>query len=161
MSHWCVRGGAAAGRAVWLAVALCLIPLTVPARAGDPIPVDLDRARLMQLPAVAKTVVIGNPTIADVSIQPGGLAVITGKGYGATNIMVLDEKGAVLNQETVVVRGPSDPIVFVYRGVARSTYSCTPECEPRITLGDDKDFFAQTAAESATRNNQAMAAGKQ
>ena len=31
---------------------------------------------------------IGNPLIADLSIQPGGLAVITGKGYGATNFIV-------------------------------------------------------------------------
>jgi hypothetical protein len=159
MSHWCVRGGATAGRAVWLAIALCLIPFIVPARAGDVIPVNVDGARLIQLPAGAKTVIIGNPLIADLSIQPGGLAVITGKGYGATNVIVLDKDGAVLSEESVLVRGPKDPTVIVYRGVARNTYSCTPECEPRITLGDDRDYFAQTIAESVTRTNQAMAAG--
>ena len=45
----------------------------------------LDEARIMKLPDRATTVVIGNPLIADLSIQPGGLAVITGKCYGATN----------------------------------------------------------------------------
>jgi hypothetical protein len=159
MSHWCVRGGAAAGRAVWLAAALSLIPLVAPARAGEVIPVDVDSARLIQLPAGAKTVVIGNPLIADLSIQPGGLAVITGKGYGATNVIVLDKEGAVLTEQTVLVKGPSDPTVVVYRGVARNTYSCTPECEPRVTLGDDKEYFAETLAADATRSGQAMAAG--
>ena len=44
----------------------------------------------MQLPERASTIVVGNPLIADLTIQPGGLAVITGKGYGATNFVVLD-----------------------------------------------------------------------
>src|SRR5579884_3654139 len=108
MSHWYVRGGAAAGRALWLAAALCLLPLVAPAWAGEAIPVDLDSARLIQLPAAAKTVVIGNPLIADLAIQPGGLAVITGKGYGATNVIVLDKDGAVLSEQNVVVTGPAD-----------------------------------------------------
>ena len=80
---------------------------------------------------------IGNPIIADLSIQPGGIGVITGKGYGATNVIVMDATGAVLMEKSIEVKGPSDPTVVVYRGVNRNTYSCTPVCEPRITLGDD------------------------
>lgn len=159
MFHWCVRGGAAAGRALWPAIALSLISLVAPARAGDVIPVDIDSARLIELPASANTVVIGNPLIADLSIQPGGLAVITGKGYGATNVIALDKDGTVLTEKTVLVKGPSEPTVIVYRGVTRNTYSCAPDCEPRLTLGDDKDYFALTAAQSTTRSTQAMAAG--
>ena len=53
--------------------------------------------------------VIGDPLIADVSLQPGGLAVITGKGYGATNVVVLDKTGAVLMERNVEVKGPPDP----------------------------------------------------
>ncbi len=169
MSPWCVRGGAIAGRALWLATALCLLPFAVPAWAGTAIPVNIDRARLIQLPASAKTVVIGNPLIADLSIQPGGLAVITGKGYGATNVIVLDKDGAVLNEETILVTGPSDPTVVVYRGPTRQTYSCAPDCERRITLGDtgneffdgavDKDYFGRTIGQTATRDSQASAEG--
>ena len=90
----------------------------------------------MQLPDRAATVVVGNPLIADLSIQPGGLAVITGKGYGATNFIVLDRHGAVLTEKTIEVTGPSDKTVVVYRGTDRETYSCTPDCSRRITLGD-------------------------
>ena len=115
--------------------------------------------RLIKLPERAATVVIGNPLIADLSVQPGGLAVITGKGYGATNVIVLDHDGAVLTEQTVEVKGPSDPIVVVYRGDKRETYSCTPECARRITLGDDPDYFAKTIDETSTRDSQAIAAG--
>ena len=84
---------------------------------------------------------------------------ITGKSYGATNVIVLDKQGAVLNEQTVEVKEPIDPTVVVYRGVARETYSCTPECSRRITLGDDADYFKDTLEQSTTRNTQAMAAG--
>ena len=142
-----------------------------PAAAAEPIAVLLDQATILQLPDRATTVVVGNPLIADLSIQPGGLAVVTGKGYGATNFIVLDRNGAVLMEKTVEVKGPSDKIVVVYRGSTRQTYSCTPDCSPRITLGDtgkddfDKttqlynDFFAKTLTRPATRNTQATAAG--
>ena len=160
MSHWCVRGGAATGRAFWLATALCFVPFVAAAQPpGDAIPVELDQARLIKLPERASTVVIGDPLIADLSIQPGGLAVITGKSYGATNVILVDKDGAVLAEHTVLVRGPSDPIVVVYRGATRETYSCAPECFPRITLGDFDDYFGKVLGQSTTRANQAMAAG--
>jgi hypothetical protein len=62
--------------------------------------------------------------------------VVTGKGYGATNLIVLDRAGTVLMERQVVVRGATDHTMTVYRGAERETYSCTPNCERRITLGD-------------------------
>ncbi len=153
----------------WLKAALLLIAFVVPAAAAEPILVPLDQAKLMKLPDRATTVVVGNPLIADISVQPGGLAVITGKGYGTTNFIALDRTGAVLTEKTVEVAGPKDKTVFVYRGATRQTYSCTPECERRMTLGDtgtdyfdgavDKDYFAKTLEQTVTRNGQAMGAG--
>jgi hypothetical protein len=155
----------------WLAASLLLACLASRALAAEPISVPLDAARVLKLPDRAVTVVIGNPLIADISIQPGGLAVVTGKGYGATNFIVMDKGGAVLMEKIVAVTEPADPIVVVYRGVTRQTYSCTPECSPRVTLGDtgkdffDKDtgqyvdFFKNTLDQTTSRNNQAMSAG--
>jgi hypothetical protein len=137
------------------------MPFAALAQPGEAIPVDLDQARLFKLPERASTVVIGNPLIADLSIQGGGLAVITGKGYGATNVIILDRDGAVLAEHTILVRGPSDPIVVVYRGGERETYSCAPECFRRITLGDEPDYFTHTIEESATRSNLAAGLGSQ
>jgi hypothetical protein len=168
MSRVCLRGRSALGLIIWLAVCVSSA-VTAPASASTPIKVAVDRATLIKLPEQAVTVVIGNPLIADLTVEPHGLGVITGKGYGATNFIVLDKDGAVLAEHTVEVLGPSDPTVVVYRGVTRQTYSCTPECERRFTLGDtgtdyfdnsaDKDYFAKTLEQITSRNGQAMGAG--
>jgi hypothetical protein len=159
MTALCLRGLAALRPLRWLAMALFLAAGSFAVRADDTIVVHLDEARVVKLPDRATTVVVGNPLIADLSVQPGGLAVITGKSYGATNFLILDRSGAVLTEHTVEVQGPSDKIVVVYRGVKRSTYSCTPECAARITLGDDTQFFTDTLAGMTARNSQSLAAG--
>jgi hypothetical protein len=129
------------------------------AAAADPIVVMVDQARIVNLPARAATIVIGNPLIADMAIQSSGIAVLTGKGYGATNVIVMDRGGTVLMEKTIEVTGPSDRTVVVYRGADRETYSCTPICSRRITLGDVPEYFDKTLSETTSRNTQAMAAG--
>jgi hypothetical protein len=71
----------------------------------------------------------------------------------------MDRGGAVLMEKSLEVKGPPDRVVFIYRGIARNTYSCTPECAPRITLGDDGEFFDKTLAQAVARSNQALGAG--
>ncbi|HML06785.1 MAG TPA: pilus assembly protein N-terminal domain-containing protein [Xanthobacteraceae bacterium] len=166
-----VRGRESRRPRRWLAAGLLAAAVAAPAAAAEPIPVRLDQARILKLPDRATTVVIGNPLIADLSLEPGGIAVITGKGFGATNVVVMDGSGTVLMERWIEVQGPSDPIVVVYRGMTRQTYSCTPECSPRIMLGDSgKDFFdketnletdpfKKALDQATTRNAQAAAAG--
>jgi hypothetical protein len=171
MTALCVRGRCGRRARRWLWAALVLAAVASPACADEPIYVPLDQARLMKVPERAATVVIGNPIIADLAVQPGGVAVITGKGYGSTNFIVMDRSGAVLMEKTVEVTGPRERTVVVYRGPTRQTYSCTPDCSPRVTLGDtgredfDKDtqlysdFFTKTINQEAVRNTQAITAG--
>jgi hypothetical protein len=64
----------------------------------------------------------------------------------------------VLAEHDIEVQGPTDPTVVVYRGVDRETYSCTPDCSRRITLGDMPDFFEKTMTETTSRNTQAIGA---
>jgi hypothetical protein len=171
MTAFCLRGRSAHGALCWLLAAIVFAAFASRAVAEEPISVHIDQAKIIKLPDRAATVVIGDPLIADMSIQPGGLAVLTGKGFGATNVVVLDKSSAVLMEKTVEVKGPVDPIVMVYRGMTRQTYSCTPECSPRMTLGDtskddfDKDsgtpadYFNKILNQGVTRTNQAIAAG--
>jgi Flp pilus assembly secretin CpaC len=128
-----------------------------PAPAAD-VAVILDQAKLIKLPEKVATVVVGNPLIADASLQAGGLMVVTGKGYGTTNVIVLDRSGAVLMEKTIEVQGPREHLVVLYRGVERETYSCTPNCQRRITLGDGNGYFTSTIGQTVARNNQAQAA---
>lgn len=126
-----------------------------PARA-DSVTVNIDQAKVMRLPEKVSTIVIGNPLIADASLQSGGIMVLTGKGYGSTNMLALDSKGQVVMNKTVQVLGPSsDDVVVVYKGVDRESYSCAPDCERRITLGDAPPFFNTTLGQSGARTSQA------
>ena len=149
----------------WLSAALLSMTIAAQAQAqpmplaAETIIVFLDQSRLMQLPDRAANVIVGNPLIADLSIQPGGLTVITGKSYGITNFIVTDRKGVVLMEKTVEVSGLGDRTVVVYRGADRETYSCTPMCSRRLTLGDAPEYFEKTLGEIVTLNNQATGAG--
>jgi Flp pilus assembly secretin CpaC len=125
------------------------------ASALETLAITVDQATIMKLPEKVATIVVGNPLIADVAVQSGGLVVVTGKGYGSTNLIVLDRTGAVLMERSVVVRGAVDQSVQVYRGVERETYSCTPDCERRITLGDSATYFQATIDQSDNRTGKA------
>jgi hypothetical protein len=125
---------------------------------ADTVTVNIDEARIEKLPERVATIVIGNPLIADATLQSGGFLVITGKGYGATNLLALDRSGRVIMDKTVQVLGPAgDNLVVVYKGTARESYSCTPECAPRITLGDDSKYFGDTLGQIGVRASQAQA----
>ena len=139
-----------------LAWALLTVAVSAPARA-DTVTVHVDQAHLLKLPDRVATIIIGNPLIADATLQNGGILVVTGKGYGATNLMALDRNGRVIMSKFVRVLGPSSrELVVVYRGVERETYSCAPQCQPRITLGDSSVYFNATLAQTGARNGQAQ-----
>ncbi|WP_175068373.1 pilus assembly protein N-terminal domain-containing protein [Bradyrhizobium uaiense] len=148
-----------------LAAAMLLGPaLATAAPDPDRIAVNVDQAKLVKLPGGIATIVVGNPLIADVTLQNGGVVVVTGKGYGATNFIALDRTGQVLVDRQIQVEGPTDQLVTVYRGVDRETYSCMPVCQRRITLGDGETYFKSTMDQAGSLSSQASgsgAAGKQ
>jgi hypothetical protein len=138
-----------------LAWALFAAVATAPVRADtDTVIIHVDQAQLLKLPDRVATVVIGNPLIADATLQSGGILVVTGKGYGATNLMALDRNGRVIMDKPVRVLGPSDPdLVVVYNGSARESYSCAPQCQPRIALGDSAKYFQGNLSQTGARNS--------
>lgn len=127
--------------------------------AADTFVVPVDQARLMRVPDRTATIIVGNPLIADVSLQTGGVLVVTGKGYGSTNFLALDRAGNTLSEQQIVVKSPADNTVAVFYGSTRQSYSCEPLCEPRIMLGDNKDFFTVMLQQTAARNGSAAAGG--
>jgi hypothetical protein len=129
------------------------------ASATEVLTVQLDQARLTRLPEKVATIVVGNPMIADVSLQAGGLLVLTGKGYGVTNLVALDRQGAVLSEFLVRVQAATDNVVVVYRGDARESYSCTPSCAPRLMLGDAVPYFDAAIGQAAVRSGRAQGGG--
>jgi hypothetical protein len=123
--------------------------------ADDAVAVNVDQAKLVKLPERVSTIVVGNPLIADVTMQPGGMVVVTGKGYGATNFIAMNRAGEVLVDRVIQVQGPTDRVITVYRGVDRESYSCSPICQRRVTLGDGEAYFKSTMDQAGALNSQA------
>ena len=142
-----------------VAAVLLMIPVSgIAATADDVIAVNVDQAKLVKFPGRISTLVIGNPLIADVTLQPGGMVVVTGKGYGATNVIAMDRAGSVLMDRVIQVEGPTDNVVTVYRGVDRESYSCSPICQRRATLGDGDVYFKSVMDQAGSLNNNATSA---
>src|SRR5246500_4906962 len=142
-----------------LAIGFLLWPLAAIAEpSGDPIAVNVDQAKLVKLPTRVATIVVGNPLIADVTLQTGGILVVTGKGYGATNFIAMDRAGEVLVDRQIQVEGPTDQLVTIYRGVDRESYSCMPLCQRRATLGDADNYFKATMGQAGALPDQASGA---
>jgi hypothetical protein len=122
---------------------------------ADAIAVNVDQAKLVKLPGRVATIVVGNPLIADVTLQNGGIVVVTGKGYGATNFIAMDRSGDILVDRVIQVEGPTDRLITVYRGIERESYSCMPICQRRVTLGDGDNFFKTSMDQAGALNTQA------
>lgn len=134
----------------FLAIASLALATLAPAMAQDnaPIGVNMNMARVLRISAPAATVIVGNPSIADVTIQDPLTLILTGKSYGQTNLIVLDANGEPIADTLVEVMQMQAGLMTVYQGQSRTTLSCAPVCQPTVTLGDDGAFTSQTMASS-------------
>ena len=114
--------------------------------------VTLDKALLIRMPAKALTLVIGNPSIADVTVlKNNGMMVITGKSFGETNLIAVDSEGNPVGESTIRVISGADAMLVVQRGNERETYNCAPRCLPVVQLGDGK-IFGDSVGQIQARN---------
>jgi len=128
------------------------------ARAAEVVTVYLDQAKIITIPQTTVTVVIGNPLFVDASmLRSSGKLVLTGKGYGETNLVTLDKNGETLSETTVRVL-PGGTNLIVQRGVDRESYICNPRCQPTVSLGDSTKYMGETSGQIASRNGAANAA---
>ena len=130
-------------------VASCSVALPALA-AGAPVSVKVNMARILRINAPAATVIVGNPGVADVTIQDPQTLVLTGKSYGETNLIVLDNLGNPIADTMVEVVQDLADMVTVYRGDRRGTMSCSPVCQQVVMLGDDTGYTGEAVASSAT-----------
>jgi hypothetical protein len=141
------------------AVVALLLVTAAPASAADhanlsdPVTVMIDHAKILRLPERTQTVIVGNPIIADVSVQKSGVLVLTGKSYGRTNLIALDGGGTLIAESMLIVQAPNEAMVTVQRGLERESYSCTPSCQPSLLLGDANKYFSEVGGQAGQRNS--------
>ena len=112
-----------------LSLTLALTALAGAAQAAPSLVVPIDQSTPLTLPRGARDVLIGNPAIADVAVIDAGKAVISGRGYGVTNLVVIDQLGRTVLERQVVVAAPSQGRVSVIRGPRVEEYACAGGCE--------------------------------
>lgn len=133
-----------------LAGGLMLAEVSAPAAAESAgVIVNVNKARILRINSPASTVIIGNPGIADVTIQDPKTLVLTGKSFGQTNLIILDAVGNPIADTLIdVVQQDAAPLTM-YLGSARTTMMCQPVCQPAIMLGDDPAYTSKVISSSS------------
>lgn len=129
-------------------------PVAMAEGQASPVSVKVNMARILRISAPANTVIIGNPKVADVTIQDPQTLVLTGKSYGQTNMIVLDAQGKAIADTLIEVVQAQADLITVYMGSARTTLACAPVCQPTIMLGDDPGFSSTSSASSSVATGQ-------
>lgn len=134
---------------------IALTPLTAMAgTANSHYSVELNKTEVVYLPASAGAVVIGNPEIADVSVHSANTIFVVGRGYGETNLVVLNAAGhKIMDADIQVVNNLPPHGVRLYNGKERETYNCAPYCQPAPVLGDSRQFMTSNQGSSEPINN--------
>jgi hypothetical protein len=128
-------------------------PVKAQNAAANDVVVLIDQASLVRLERPAAEIVVGNPSIADVSVQSGKVLVVTGKSFGETNLIVIDADGKVIVNRRLIVQEPRTGFVTVYRGPARQTLHCAPYCAPQLVIGDAPDIFSSISGQITTKQS--------
>jgi hypothetical protein len=143
-----------------LAAFSALLTLAPEAQSADymtntqPYSVELNKTQILRLPTSASAVVIGNPSIADVSVHAADTLFIVGRGFGETNLIVLGPSGeTIIDADVHVSQKLSNNGVRVYNRSARQTYNCAGNCQPSPVLGDDPEFIDSFTSETTQINN--------
>jgi hypothetical protein len=114
-----------------------------PVFATQLVKVTVDQARIMRLNTPAQTIIVGNRIIADVNIQDGQILVVMGKNSGATNMIALDDQGREIANIDIIVESSGNNSLTLYKGSARISMNCSPNCERSLNVGDGGANFEQ------------------
>jgi len=120
--------------------------------------VALNEQKALHLAAPVATVMVGNPAIADVSMENAQTVYVLGRSYGKTNFIALDAAGKQIASFDLSVVAQSGGVVTLMRGTGQSTYSCAPRCEPTVNPADTSDAFLPTLGQASSASAAASGA---
>ncbi len=112
--------------------------------------VAIDNSTMLELERNAATIVVGNPSIADVSVQKGNLLFVLGRNFGTTNVIALDSQNKKIADVPISVTTTMPHHMTLYRGAGQVSFTCAPRCERSLIPGDFNQEFVD--AESQVRN---------
>jgi Flp pilus assembly secretin CpaC len=121
-------------RTTWLLTAAAGIAISAAsiAHAADALTVELDGARILKLDTPASDVVIGNPNIADVTVQTPNRLVILGRAPGVTRLIVMNDGTITMDTQVVVHAKNLSAQVSVLapdgQNITETEFACSDRC---------------------------------
>ena len=133
-------------RTLLLTVFVAATAAATAARAESTV-IHLNQSRRIVLRGTAANIIVGDPTVADVTVIDAHSVILQGKGYGSTDVLVMDRAGRTLLDDHVMVAAAEGGVVTLHRGVNAVEYSCSPRCQ---ALAPPKDNSGGGAAPGAS-----------
>jgi len=133
---------------------LSALLIATPALATDHT-VEINKTSILRLSRPAAAVVIGNPKIADISVHSSDTLLLSGRGFGVTNILAFDEFGQTIMDADIQVNPPqsSSAVRVNFIGDGYKTFSCNPHCLPAPIIGDTQKFIGEFEGKSVVSAN--------
>ena len=136
--------------------ALALTVVTAGAAQAGSLNILLDHAERLPV-AGAASVIVTDPSVADVTVVDSHTVYVMGRATGSTNIVVLDRTGrAVFSSDVSVVRLGRP--VAVYHGIERVDFTCAQNCAKNETPAAANPFTAMLNAAATAQASSAAAA---
>jgi hypothetical protein len=150
-------------RRLLILVPMLLVFASLSARADDRLEVNWREARVVRLAKPATSVIIGDPTVADVTLDDPSTLVVFGKSPGETNIIVLSATQEMLVNWPLLVSPQSDRHVSVLNATGSPApsevlYSCGAERCARVLSPSDISFSASTSQNSTSSSDSSKSA---
>ena len=138
-----------------------ILALAPPALAAG-VAVPLDEVRVITFTTPVKTVFVGNPVIADITVIDPRHIFVLGKTFGTTNLIGLDDRGNQRISEQISVFNRAGSAVTLHRGSSQVTMTCTrAECVAAPTPGDDNSQFDSVTGQIDRRQTLSLKAAGQ
>lgn len=99
------------------------------AHSSELLRVFMNHARILKFENPVSSVIVGNSEIADITVSDPQTVVLTGKAYGSTNLVILNDQGEAIIDKRIVVSVDEENSVRIFRQIDRTVLSCSPICE--------------------------------
>jgi Flp pilus assembly secretin CpaC len=137
-----------------LFILVSMLVLASSAALADGLNLNWREARVVKLAKPATSVVIGDPTVADVTLETPTTVIVFGKTPGETNVIVLSgEQELLLDWPVIVSPVTARHVSVVSSGAtapAETLYACGTERCTRVLSPTDVEFSASASSSTSS-----------
>lgn len=145
-------------RALFAAAALAGLSAATASASPHSVTVPSNHAGIVRLPEEATTVIVGNPAIADAALYDQRTLIVSGRIFGQTNVIAMNEGGRVIYAADLSVTESDRDHVRVFRNNQQYSFVCDPECQSVPATGDQPTWFDDMMRQRATQADEARGA---